>query len=751
MGKIQFINEFDEREKFTLDKRIKLLKKRKLEQTKEKIDLEGGLDEDDYGRVVQPDDFVFECVPTNDNGSYYGYRGWRINYCKLLDEHPLYCDPLDAFVGRGFFFMTRRKGEIWNPDMPYTELKKAFDKYNIVCGIGSDGHFTPDLRMGFEMGWGGILEKLKKYQKINSGEEHREFYESEIAVVEHIIKFLHRISGEIAALSNEERNPYLKQNLIDMAACNEAMAEGAPTTLRECIQWMCWFSFFSRLYNRGPSGGQLDELLRPFYEHDIKAGLIDDELAKFYIACLFLNDTRYYQLAGPDDNGKDLASHVSYLILEAADWINIACNLTVRVHDNMNEDFFKKSVWYLFKNKNGWPRFSGDNSLVDGVMRLGYDKTLARHRLAAGCSWMSIPGMEYTLNDLVKINVAKVFDVAYYDMIKNESAPSTDVLWDYFEKHLRVAVETTAEGILFHLHNQDKNEPELICNLLSQGPVETGDDVTKSARYFNMCIDGAGIGTVADSFAACEQRIEREHRITWDALTRQMELNWTDVDGEYIRQMMLHSERYCGGNTLGDKWAVKISRLFTSLVREQVPIIRAKDPSYSAIQFIPGWFSWSNTLEFGSHVRATPNGRHNGEAINHGANPTYGFRSDGAVTAMANSIAAIQPFYGNCAPVQLELDPEIAATDEGVDKMAAMIRTILETGNTLLNINIIDKHKILEAHKDPSKYPDLVVRVTGFTAYFSMLSPEFRQLVVDRILAVNGEDAELPDIVPSSK
>ncbi len=751
MGKIQFINEFDEKEEFTLDKRIKLLKKRKLEQTQEKIDMEGGLDEDDYGRVVQPDDFVFECVPTNDNGSYYGYEGWRTNYCKLLDEHPLYCDPLDAFVGRGFFFMTRRKGDIWNPDMPYTELKKAFDRYNIVCGIGSDGHFTPDLRMGFEMGWGGILEKLKKYQKINSGEEHRLFYESEIMVVEHIIKFLHRISGEIAELADEERNPYLKQNLKDMAVCNERMAENPPETMRECIQWMCWFSFFSRLYNRGPSGGQLDELLRPFYEHDIEAGIIDDELAKFYIACLFLNDTRYYQLAGPDDNGNDMASHISYLILEAADWINIACNLTVRVHDNMNEDFFKKSVGYLFKNKNAWPRFSGDNSLVDGFMRLGYDKNLARHRLAAGCSWMSIPGMEYTLNDLVKINVAKVFEVAYYEMMESGEEPSTELLWEYFEKHLKVAVSTTAEGILFHLHNQDKNEPELICNLLSQGPVEMGADVTKSAKYFNMCMDGAGIGTVADSFAACEQRIEKEHKITWEALTRQMELNWNDIDGEYIRQMMLHSERYCGGETLGDKWAVRISKLFSRLVREQVPVIRAQDPSYPEIQFIPGWFSWSNTLEFGSHVRATPNGRRNGEAINHGANPTYGFRKDGAVTAMANSIASIQPFYGNCAPVQLELDPGIADTPEGVEKMVAMIRTILETGNTLLNINIIDKHKVLEAHKDPSKFPDLVVRVTGFTAYFSMLSPEFRQLVVDRILAVNGEDAELPDIVPSTK
>lgn len=749
MGKIIFINEFSKDEQFSLDKRIRLLRERKLAQTQEKIEYEGGLDEDDYGRVVAPDDFRFEMVPNNENGSFYGYDGWRTNYCKLLNEHPLYCDPLDAFVGRGFFFMTRQKGAIWNPDIPYDELKKAFDRYNIVCGIGSDGHFTPDLRMGFDMGWGGILKKLKSYSLINIKPENKLFYESEIMVVEHIISFLHRISAEIAQLAEQEQNPYLKENLREMAVCNEKMAEGKPETLRECIQWMCWFSFFSRLYNRGPSGGQLDELLRPFYQHDIEAGIIDDELAKFYIACLFLNDTRYYQLAGPDDNDEDLTSHVSYLILEAADWINIACNLTVRVHDNINEDFLRKSVWYLFKNKNAWPRFSGDNSLVKGFMRLGYDKTLAKKRLAAGCSWMSIPGMEYTLNDLVKINTAKVFEVAYYDMINSDVAPSTQVLWEKFAEHLECAIDTTARGILFHLHNQDKNEPELICNLLSQGPVEMGLDVTKSAQYFNMCIDGAGIGSVADSFAACEQRIELEHKITWEALTRQLELNWNDIDGEYIRQMMLHSERYCGGDTLGDKWAVKVSQLFSQLVRDMVPKIRAMDPYYNKIQFIPGWFSWSNTLEFGSNVRATPNGRRNGEAINHGANPTYGYRKDGAVTALANSIAAIQPCYGNCAPVQLELDPGLVNSEESVDKMVAMVRTILETGNTLLNINIIDKHRVLEAHKDPSKYPDLVVRVTGFTAYFAMLSPEFRQLVVDRILAVNGDDPEFMDIKPS--
>ncbi len=733
MGQIVWINQYPADEPFSYDTRIRLLRERKLAQTREKIDLEGGLDEDDYGRVVEPDSFHFTPDPTHADGSFYGYEGWARNYARLLAEHPLYCDPLDAFVGRGFFFLTRRKGGIWNPDHPYTALQEAFDTYNIICGIGSDGHFTPDLRIGFALGWGGILEKLRFYQARNVGAMQRPFYAAEIQVVEAIIAFLTRMGHEMEALAAQERNPTLRQNLREMAQVNLRIATDPPDTLRECIQWMCWFSFFSRLYNRGPSGGQLDELLRPYYERDLAAGRIDAETARFYIACLLLNDTRYYQLAGPDDTGQDLSSPVSFLILEAADWINIACNLTVRVHDHMNEAFFHKAVEYLFKNKNGWPRFSGDNSLVQGFMRCGFDRSLARKRLAAGCSWMSIPGMEYTLNDLVKINVAKVLEVAFAEMMARDAVPSTAALWARFETHLRRAVHTTAAGIRFHLDWQDQNEPELICNLLSQGPVETGLDVTRSAQYFNMCIDGAGIATVADSFAACQQRVETEGKLGWAALAQLLNDDWAGPDGEYLRQMMLHSARYGGGDTLGDHWAVRVNTLFTELVR-------AECAQFPGLNFIPGWFSWANTLQFGGAVGATPNGRHRGEPINHGANPTPGFRSDGAVTALANAIAAVQPGYGNCAPVQLELDPGIAANAEGVDKMVALIRTILETGNTLLNINLIDKRKILAAHRDPSLYPDLVVRVTGFTAYFAMLSPAFRQLVVDRVLAVNGDD-----------
>lgn len=723
---IQFINQYPADEEFSYEKRLHLLRERKLAQTQEKVEKQGGLNQDDYGLVVPPDYFQFRITPNHPDGKFYGYSGWTENYTRLLGEHPLYCDPLDAFVGRGFYFLIWLRGIGWHPDYPYDELQKAFDKYNIISGIGRDHHLNPDITMGMQLGWGGILQKLEHYRGTHTA-EHYEFYDSEIVVVKAIITFLRRIAGQLAELALIERNPTLRQNLSEMADINLRMADGAPQTMREAIQWMCWFSFFSRLYNRGSAGGQLDQMLLPYYEHDIAAGIIDDDDARFYLGCLFFNDSRYYQLGGPDKDGNDTTNHLSYLILEAADMVNIACNLTVRVHDKTDPVFMRKAVGYLFSNKNGWPRFSGDRALVEGFMRCGFSRDLARRRLASGCHWMSIPGMEYTLNDVVKINIAKVFEVAYQEMAAG-AEQSVDKLYELFAKHLQAAVKATTDGIAFHLKYQDKNEPELILNLLSHGPIEKGLDLTKGATFFNMCVDGSGMATIADSFAACEQRIEREKRLSFAELTELLQTNFAGVEGEYRRQMLQHSERFCQGESLGDAWAVKITELFTGLVR-------AANDEHPGLNFIPGWFSWANTIEFGKKVGATPNGRQAGEPINHGANPHPGFRRDGAVTAMANSIAAIQPGYGNTAPVQLELDPALGDTPESLDKLVSMVRTLLNSGNTLLNINIIDEDKILAAHEDPSKYPDLVVRVTGFTAYFSMLSKDFRQLVVDRILS----------------
>lgn len=739
MSKIQFINEFSPDRTFTYDERIALLRARKIEQTKEKA-AAGGADEDDYG-LIEQNVFRYKLKPNHPNGSIYGYKAWQENYCSLLAQHPIYVDALDAFSAKGFLFLERLRPQDkkWNPDYPYDDLQVIFDRYQIISGINNCHHFTPDIQIGLDIGWGGTLRKLKE-QKALHDESHAEFYDAEIAVVEAVIAFINRAGDEIEALACQEQNKQLSENLHEMAAIDHRISTEPPKTFREAIQWSNWFSMISRTYNRGSAGGQLEDLFNPFYERDIKAGLLTDEEAVFYLACMFLQDSRYWQLSGPDSHDNDTTCHLSYLALDAADKINIACNLTIRMHDKIDPEFFRKSVEYLFKNKQGWPRYSSDKALMEGFMRCGYPKELARRRVAAGCHWMCIPGMEYTMNDTVKVNMAKVFEVAYDEMMANADSvePSIDVLWELYRKHLKIAVDATGRGIIHHLTYQTKSQPELILNLFQHGLIEKGVNITDGgANYYNMCVDGSGLAVVADSFAACEQRIDREKRLTYAELTKYLDADYDCDNGEYVRQMMLKSERYGGGNTLGDAWAVRVSKLWTSLVRD---LVEQHKDNPKHVNFIPGFFSWSNTILLGSLLKATPNGRKRGEPINHGANPNGGFRKDGAVTAMCNSIAAIQPGYGNTAPVQLEVDPGIANDAEGVGKMCAMIRGILDSGNTLLNINIIDAKKILEADKDPMKYPDLVVRVTGFTAFFAMLSPKFRKLVVDRVRAVNGDD-----------
>jgi len=731
---INRINAFPADKPLDYDERIAVLRERKLEETRAKSSMKVYQDGDDYGSIPAPEDYRFHCVPNHPNGSWYGYEGWSTNFARLMSEHPVYIDPVDAFTCRWMFSMIwfdeKRDGKNWNPDYPYEHLRKEQELYGIVPGIGADAHFGGDYEIGLRLGWGGLLKKIEEYRRTNPGKDA--FYDSEKLVIRGIQQWISHTVAEAERLAGLERHPLLKRNLLDMASVNRRILSDPPQTLREACQWICWFNMASRTYNRDGAGFQLDGFLRTYYERDLKAGRITREEAIFYLACLLLNDPHYYQIGGLDENGNDLQCDFSDMVLEAADKLNSSCNITVRVHKNIDRKFLCRAVDYLFKNRNGWPRFSGDEALCEGFMKLGYPRELARKRIAVGCHWMSLPGMEYTLNDCVKINGAKVFEVALDEMMAGSGPYSTAELWKRYEKHMERAVQVTAEGIAFHLKYQVFNEPELMLNLISHGPIEKGLDMTcGGAMYYNLCIDGTAIATVADSFGALQQRIEREQRLDWQEMYHHLKTNFQDKDGERIRLMLSGSERYGGGNTVSDKWAERISGSFSGQVR-------GEDKRYPNYHFIPGWFSWSNTIILGKQVGATPNGRRAYEPINHGANPHPGFRKDGALTAMSNSICSIQPGYGNTAPIQLELDPGLGRDEEAVRKIADYIVTIFEKGATLLNINIINAEQILEADKNPMLYPDLVVRVTGFTAYFCSLTMEFRKLVVDRILVQGG-------------
>lgn len=706
--------------------RMARLTARKIEQTRVKQDRLGSRDEDDYGLVLTPETFTVDLPVRDATGQWSGPRSWAANFRWLMEHHPLYIDPDEAIAGRWMFMLSRMRLGYQlsrsNFAFDYSHLEPLQKKYDITTGIGKDAHFAPDYAIGLALGWGGLLEKVRASKRAHADDPYAvELMEAEETAIVGVQIWIRRLGEGAADRAMTESDAERRESLETMAHTCLAIVDAPPKTFREAVQWIACFNMASRTYNRDGAGGQLDELLRPYYEADKAAGILTDDDAEFWIFCLLLNDPHYYQLGGPAADGRDQTSRMSYIILEAAAKLKSSCNLTIRVFDGMDRNLYRRGVEILLANRLGYPRFSGDKALVEGFMKNGYSAELARSRIAVGCNWMSMPGLEYTLNDVVKINIVKVFEEAFKESDSLESLEAN------YRRHFAAAVKVTAEGIDFHLDHQYLNEPELMLNLLSHGPIEKGKDVSHGgATYYNMAIDGAGLAVVADSFGALEQRVVREKSLTFAEVKAAVESNFEGDEGARVQKLLSESGRYGRGDTAADAWAVKLTEILNGEIAGQT--------TPQGFKLIPGWFTWADTLRFGKSVGATPNGRKAGEPISHGANPLPGFRKDGALTAMARAIASVQPGRGNTAPWQLEVDIGLANDPEAVDKLMALMDGHFALGGTLVNINVVDAEKILAAHKDPSKYPDLVVRVTGFTAYFNSLSPAFRELVVKRLI-----------------
>lgn len=708
----------------------RLMREKKLAETEKKMG-RYDMDADDYHFLVPPEGYSFTPVATHPNGDFYGYLGWGINIKRMYETMPPVVQPFNAMAGNMFGWLQSFRTTDWPPEFSYAHLMPLQKKYDIDHGIGQAHHFAGDVRIGFKLGFGGLLNKVREYAKLHvKDEESRNFYAAHEMLLLGIQSWIRNTIACMDDCITKEENPFFRENLLGMKQANEWLVENPPRTLREACQFMCWYNLAGRAYNREGAGGQLDDWLRPYFERDLASGLIDEEEAVFYLTGLLMSDTKYYQLGGPDDKGRDMVSPISWLVLEAADRLNVASNLTVRVHDGLNQDFFKRSVELLFKHKNAWPRFSGDESLVRGFMRSGYSAELARQRIAVGCHWMALPAREYCMNDSIKVNLARVFEIAYQEMAEQKEAPSVALLWDLFQKHLAAAVEVVKQGIDWHLQYQKYNSPELFLNLFCSGPIEKGRDASdKGLDFYNIGVDAAGNVVAADSFAALEQRVEKERRFTWEAVTHALKNDFSGDEGEYIRQMLRAANKFGQYGAPALDWAKRITEAFTALCSGVTP---------GGARLIPGLFSWSKTIRFGKAVGATPDGRKAGQPINHGTNPMPGSVQNGAMTTMSAAIAAVQPERGNTAPFQMELDPNIDQEEGGVEKVMALLKTHLDTGGTLINVNILDADKIRAAHANPALYPDLVVRVTGFTAYFMTLSPAFRQLVVDRMMEAQG-------------
>ena len=704
----------------------------KVDQNRRKVEHAGGaINIDDRGHILF-EDFNFEPEYPDESGILYGCRCIGHNFRKLLNETPVYIHPHSALAGAWpGGFDTFAKIGLCTADQP-VHLKNLHEKYDVQqSGIGSMNHLGPDMTIGLREGFTGLLEKIRYYRAFNAP-KNTDFYDGEELMVQGILDYTSRHVAYAYSLSEKETDENIKENYLKIAKVNENLLTNPPRTFQEACQFLAIFQSVDRIYFSGGALGQLDELLRPYFEEDIRSGQVTEEEVIWMIASLFYNDTHYSQIGGMlPDGSRRIDSRLSFLILQAAHELHIPSNLAVRVYNDGENELVKKAVSYILSDGTG-PCFSLSKGIEEGFARQGYPIELARMRAKVGCNWVALPGIEYPMQDVSRINMAWPLVYAFREMMES-GEPSLENLWTGFSKHLEIMVELFKDGYDWHYEVVSRNTPEIVLNLFCHGPIERGLNCAQGGvDIYDLNIDGIALATVADSFAAIEKRIVQDKKISWKELEQALNENFEGPENEMIRLMMKNIQRFGYPDSNAESWAKKIKDAYVHMV------VDTPTPLHH-LQVIPGMFSHGDVFYYGEKLPATPNGRKAGEPISHSNEPDPGFArglNSFSPTLKANAVAAVQPGYGNSSPLHLDIDTHMLNGENAVETLCALIHAHNQMGGTLINLNCVTKEQIMQAHADPESNPDLVVRVTGYSAFFASLSKEYRQQVVDRYLTV---------------
>ncbi len=676
-------------------RRIKQLHEDKMEYNRIKIDHFKKYDMDDHGFIYDPD-FEFSYKAEREDGLVNGPRDISRALNAYMRAIPAYINPASALAGAWYGQLSLFVEMGFQPDLVPEELREVWKKYNTFPGWSGMNHCGPDITIGLRLGWGGLKKKVEYYKAFNNPADPS-FYDAELTIIEGMQEWIGRLAAEARKRAEAEKDPERKANYEAIAEANEWLVENPPRTLREACQFIAHFQSIDRVYFNGGALDQLDEALRPYYEKDVKEGRVTDDEVVWYVASLFYNDTHYSQIGGlTPDGSRDVTSRISWLILEAMHVLNIPCNLALRVHDGMDRELLRRALQYTMEDGSG-VCYSLNTGISEGFARNGYPLELGRMRKKVGCNWCVIPGYEYALQDVTRANLAYAFKHALDDLREGER--SLERLYERFAYHTGIIVDSIKRGYDLHYELKYKNCPELILDLFMHGCVERGLDSSHGGvDIMDLNIDGIGLTTVADSFAAIEKRVVNEKRLTWDDMYRALDTNWEGA--EPIRLMMKNIERFGAPNSLADKWAVRIRDTFVAACKN------GGTPKHH-IPITPGMFSHGDVYLHGKNLAATPNGRFFGDPICHSNEPDPGFArsyNTFSPSLKATAVALVQPGYGNSSPLHLDIDTDMLEREGGVDALMALILTHNQMGGTLINLNCLSKQTLLEAHEDPSTH-----------------------------------------------
>ncbi len=610
-------------------------------------------------------------------------------------------------------------------------------------------HFAPDYQTVLECGVGGMIERIEKSVKAHNGDEKKLNFLTAAKIT--MEGFSEMILGyaEAAERKAETAVGAERENFLEGAGICRRIAVNAPETFREALQ-LVWFVHLGFLLEGryAMALGRLDSYLYPFYIRDTEAGLLTEDTVLELVGCTLykITETRLFEgyddvvniaIGGVDKNGEDSANRLTWIIMEAVKLCRVpGPNLSARLRADSPDWFWDKCL-ELIGTGIGYPALMNDDVNIAALERCGYSAEDSRNYCMVGCIENFIPGKMPPWSD-GRFNSPKYLELALNggvcmqnghkkgaDTPPAEEIDTMEKFVDAFMAQLRLgAAEYVA---LFRCRNENLNRENMATPYMScfcDDCIDRGLDINDGGSVYPsvhgpVCM---GIGTVADSLAAIEKIVFIDHTLTLAQLRDVLRVNYEGYDD--IREILLGAPKYGNNDEFVDKYA----RLYMDIHSDIFDKYRTWDGGRMMIAMA------SNTANIpaGSCIAATPDGRKNGEPLSDAASPMHGMDENG-VTATLASVAKPDYTKSPCGTVlNQKFSPSAFATKEKRDKLKALFRVYFRRGGQEVQVNSVSREVLKDAIDHPENYTDLVVRVSGFSAYYVTLSDDVKKDILKR-------------------
>ncbi|HEC96905.1 MAG TPA: hypothetical protein ENI58_01900 [Nitrospirae bacterium] len=671
------------------------------------------------------------------------------------DAGELNFDIFPYWMERNILEYTRNKFN--KPD-----CMRLFERivFFLASKAGTISHTIPDYRKILDKGVEGIIEEARTREEEVRDKDSQGllFYQAVQTVMKGVLNYAGNLSRKAAELAKVEKDPSRRENLLKMSEiCTRVPAKPART-FREAVNslWICQVAVHAENINMAISPGRLDQVFYKYYRDDIDKGILTVKEAIELIGCLWLklNDNTNLvpdtseelfggagtvpavTVGGVDGNGEDAVNDLTYIMLRVTELLKLRDpSLNARYHYEKNTEEYRDRVAEVIVSTRAVPAFHNDIVDIKVLENQGLSLEHARDYAVIGCVELASAGRSYDASSSIIFNLVSTLELTLYNGKRpatgdEQIGPETgdpagfksfDEFRQAFESQLKWLIGEAIKLNEYFGHVHQEILPTPLLSAFLEGPMDKGRDLIHGGAVYNS--SGAthiGFADTVDSLSAVEKAVFIDRKCTFAELLQALRENFEGH--KKLHAYLVYKTPKYGTN---DPIAVKNSQ---TLIRFLYNFYQGHT-NYRGGKYRPAYWTMTNHAGQGKLSGALPNGRKAYKVFASGITPVS--QAAGDLSACLKAVGGLDAL---CIPSGEALNLKYPSVKDNGDikTFAQAVESYFRYGGLHVQFNIMSYETLIDAKKNPEKYPELLVRVSGYSAYFKDLNEAMKDEIITR-------------------